>query len=531
MPDPTGRISHLPEMHRGVAWKEPVRVATSSNVAPTGISAGNAIDGVTLVSGDRVLAKNQTAASSNGIYRAGAAGTWPARAYDMDQDASSSVPATEVVGAVVQVVAGGSNGGTFWRTTNTTAPTIGTTAINWLQAFTGGGGSSGVTDHGALTGLSDDDHTQYTLRAYGGKETVQSHGAAGATETIDLANGNSHAVTLDANCTFTFTGATNGTECSFLLELTEDSTGGWTPTWPGSVIWAGGSAPTHTTTANTTTLYVFRSRDGGTNWYGSQVGGPPATVSAGSNSMAVAGLSAAGVSSNFSPADHRHEGVWAITSSSSNTLSRPVVNLRPGANVAFGLTDTDGNGVFDTISISATATGGGGGGGLTQAYIGYNTIGGSWETATSLRVYAKKVTVSNDCLITSIGAYVRNNSAGADDQVEGVQVGLYTDASGSPALLIGMGGQQGSTVLFDSASGATGDGVARWFELPIGLWVTAGDYWLAVQPTNITILQIAYDGSGSDRYYTAGGEWMNDWGFYTPTTSSRTYSIRANTIR
>jgi hypothetical protein len=358
MPDPTGRISHLPEMHRGVAWKEPVRVATSSNVAPTGISAGNAIDGVTLVAGDRVLVKNQTAASSNGIYRAGAAGTWAARAYDMDQDASSSVPATEVVGAVVQVVAGGSNGGTFWRTTNTTAPTIGTDAINWLQSFTGGGG---VSDHGALTGLADDDHTQYTLRAYGGKETVQSHGSSGATETIDIANGNSHAVTLNANCTFTFTGATNGTECSFILELTEDGTGGWTPTWPGSVIWAGGSAPTHTTTANTTTLYVFRSRDGGTNWYGSQVGGPPATVSAGSNSMAVAGLSAAGVGSNFSPADHRHEGVWAITSSSSNTLSRPVVHLRPGANVAFGLTDTDGNGVFDTINISATATGGGGG--------------------------------------------------------------------------------------------------------------------------------------------------------------------------
>jgi hypothetical protein len=28
----------------------------------------------------------------------------------------------------------------------------------------GGGGGSGVSDHGALTGLSDDDHPQYLLR-------------------------------------------------------------------------------------------------------------------------------------------------------------------------------------------------------------------------------------------------------------------------------------------------------------------------------------------------------------------------------
>jgi hypothetical protein len=301
MPDPTGRISHLPEMHRGVAWKEPVRVATSSNVAPTGISAGNAIDGVTLVSGDRVLAKNQTAASSNGIYRAGAAGTWAARAYDMDQDASSSVPATEVVGAVVQVVAGGSNGGTFWRTTNTTAPTIGTDAINFLQAFMGGGGGSGVTDHGALTGLADDDHAAYVTVTGGGGETIQTHGNTGATETIDLANGNSHAATLNADCTFTFSGATNGVECSFLLELTEDGTGGWEPTWPGSVIWAGGSAPSHPTTASTTTLYVFRSRDGGTNWYGAQVGAGGGT--AGTPALTLGTSNAAGAASTFVATD------------------------------------------------------------------------------------------------------------------------------------------------------------------------------------------------------------------------------------
>jgi hypothetical protein len=66
----------------------------------------------------------------------------------------------------------------------------------------------------------------------------------------------------------------------------------------------------------------------------------------------------------------------------------------------------------------------------------------------------------------------------------------------------------------------------------MGKWLTAGDYWIAVAPLDTTtILQIAYDGSGSDRYYTSGGTWFSDWGYYTPTTSGNKYSIRANTIR
>ena len=37
----------------------------------------------------------------------------------------------------------------------------GSTAAASLTAFGGGGGGGGVTDHGALTGLADDDHSQY----------------------------------------------------------------------------------------------------------------------------------------------------------------------------------------------------------------------------------------------------------------------------------------------------------------------------------------------------------------------------------
>jgi hypothetical protein len=48
-----------------------------------------------------------------------------------------------------------------------------------------------------------------------------------------------------------------------------------------------------------------------------------------------------------------------------------------------------------------------------------------------------------------------------------------------------------------------------------------------MEPSVSTGHRIYYDTSGSDRYYTSGGNWVTDWGFYTPTTSSNKYNIRA----
>ena len=174
------------------------------------------------------------------------------------------------------------------------------------------------------------------------------------------------------------------------------------------------------------------------------------------------------------------------------------------------------------------------GGGLTQAYAGYNTIGGSWETFGTGRVYAKSVTLANDCLMTSIGAHVRNQATVSDDQVENLAVALYTDNAGAPDLLVGYGGGNGTLILLDNTPGDGGDGVGRWLEVPLGKWLVAGTYWIAVACLDAaSILQIAHDGSGADRHYTSSASpgWFADWGFYTPTTTSNQYSIRANTIR
>ena len=133
--------------------------------------------------------------------------------------------------------------------------------------------TSAVTDHGALTGLLDDDHTQYTRKTDGGKEIISTVADAGAAATLDLVNGNVHDVTLTADCTLTFAGATADVACSFTLLLRQDGTGGWTTTWPGSIVWAGGSAPVLDETLSTVEVLTFFTLDGGTTWYGFPTGG------------------------------------------------------------------------------------------------------------------------------------------------------------------------------------------------------------------------------------------------------------------
>ncbi len=122
-------------------WKQPVRVATTANITiATALNAGDSIDGVTLAAGDRVLVKDQSTGSQNGIYIAGAS---PTRAADMDAD-------DEVVGAMVHVVDGTANGGKVYRNTNLATPTIGSTSLTFTALSTGGGSVPDGTDPGDL---------------------------------------------------------------------------------------------------------------------------------------------------------------------------------------------------------------------------------------------------------------------------------------------------------------------------------------------------------------------------------------------
>lgn len=69
----------------GLSWKEECRAATTANITiSTALNNGDTLDGITLATNDRVLVKNQTAQTENGIYVVAAS---PGRATDADSTA------------------------------------------------------------------------------------------------------------------------------------------------------------------------------------------------------------------------------------------------------------------------------------------------------------------------------------------------------------------------------------------------------------------------------------------------------------
>jgi hypothetical protein len=92
--------------------------------------------------------------------------------------------------------------------------------------------------------------------------------------TVDCEAGNSFSHTLTENTTFTFSNPpASGTAYSFSIEIIQDaSASGFTVTWPTSVDWPAATAPTLTATASAKDVFVFTTRDGGTNWYGFTAG-------------------------------------------------------------------------------------------------------------------------------------------------------------------------------------------------------------------------------------------------------------------
>jgi len=109
----------------GLDVKASVRAATTTNLSiTTDLEAGDTIDGVTLVAGDRVLVKDQTSASENGIYIVQASGA-AVRATDADS-------ADEVTPGMFTFVEEGTiNADAGWVLTNNGTITLGTTGLEF----------------------------------------------------------------------------------------------------------------------------------------------------------------------------------------------------------------------------------------------------------------------------------------------------------------------------------------------------------------------------------------------------------------
>jgi len=87
---------------------------------------------------------------------------------------------------------------------------------------------------------------------------------AGPTYELDLAAGSGWTLTATGNITFSFANPTASMMYGVVLRMTNG--GAHTITWPASVQWAGGTAPSLTTSG--VDVIGFVTLDGGTTWVG-----------------------------------------------------------------------------------------------------------------------------------------------------------------------------------------------------------------------------------------------------------------------
>lgn len=136
---------YVDSVAQGLDTKASVVAATTTNgTLATAFANGQVVDGVTLATGNRILIKNQTDATANGIYVVAASGA-PARSADMNDG-------SEFPSAYVFVEQGTVNADTGWVCTNNAPVTLGVTNITWTQ-FSGAGtytANNGVVLNGSV---------------------------------------------------------------------------------------------------------------------------------------------------------------------------------------------------------------------------------------------------------------------------------------------------------------------------------------------------------------------------------------------
>ena len=139
------------------------------------------------------------------------------------------------------------------------------TSIDFMTGLSGAAATRmSLTSAGTLN-LNDNILQRANLLDYG--EVTNAIGATGGgTQDIDLTLGNNVVATVDTSAnTFTFSSPTASDElCGFTLFLTNG--GSQTVNWPGTVDWAGATAPTLTSSG--LDILVFITTDGGSIWHG-----------------------------------------------------------------------------------------------------------------------------------------------------------------------------------------------------------------------------------------------------------------------
>lgn len=153
--------SYVDSVAAGLSVKASVQEATAAALPTNTYLAGVititatgtlTVDGIVVALNDRVLVKNEATQANNGIYTCTTAGAIGVAA--VLTRASDSNTGAEILGAFTFVEKGTANAASGWVNTNTSAPTIGVTAITYTQFNGGGSGSLTIGSTSITSGTS-----------------------------------------------------------------------------------------------------------------------------------------------------------------------------------------------------------------------------------------------------------------------------------------------------------------------------------------------------------------------------------------
>ena len=431
----------------GISWKQPVLAATTGNIT---LSGAQTIDTVPVVAGDRVLVKDQSTASQNGIYIVGTPWTRSDDANTWD----------ELVSALVFVESGGL-AGSAWYCYIQPGGTLGVTAVNWSNfqvagAYFAGTGLTLAANTFSIT------NTGVAAATYGSAAAVPVFAVNAQGQLTSVTNTSiaidATAITSGTINTARISGSYTGiTEVGTLTGLTVSAT------ITGSI---SGNAATATNATNATTA---------TNLAGGASGNVPYQTGAGATTFLATGSNgqvltlASGVPSWATPTTGTVTSIATAGTVSGITLTGgPITGsgtITLGGTLDLSSPPTIGNtapnsGAFTTLSSTSDATihglivGKGGGNVSNNTVLGVTALDsnttGQQNVAIGINALTTTTTANNQTAVgyqalrlstasdnTAVGSTaLQNNTTGSGNVAVGFQA-LYANTTGASNTAIG----------------------------------------------------------------------------------------------